>query len=100
MSRPSPTGSTRTWPRKQKRRNERMRRIVALLALGTLPLLAGQPRGEDADIVFADFEGETYGDWKTTGTAFGKGPARGALPGQMPVTGFRGRGLVNSFHGG
>jgi fructan beta-fructosidase len=52
------------------------------------------------DILIADFEGDTYGDWKTTGQAFGKGPARGTLPGQMPVTGFLGKGLVNSFHGG
>ena len=52
------------------------------------------------DVVYADFEGKTYGDWKTTGKAFGDGPANGALPGQMAVTGFRGKGLVNSFHGG
>ena len=50
--------------------------------------------------MIADFEGETYGDWKTTGTAFGPGPARGTLPGQMAVSGFEGKGLVNSFHGG
>src|SRR5689334_13224056 len=49
------------------------------------------------DVVFADFEGENYGDWKITGEAFGTGPARGALAGQMSVTGFRGKGLVNSF---
>jgi fructan beta-fructosidase len=53
-----------------------------------------------ADIVFADFEGTDYGDWKVTGTAFGKGPAKGTLPNQMPVTGYKGKGLVNSFHGG
>ena len=29
------------------------------------------------DIVIADFEGETYGDWNATGAAFGPGPARG-----------------------
>jgi sucrose-6-phosphate hydrolase SacC (GH32 family) len=52
------------------------------------------------DIVYADFEGETWGDWKVTGAAFGKGPARGTLPGQMHVTGFAGKGLVNSFVGG
>jgi fructan beta-fructosidase len=52
------------------------------------------------DVLIADFEGDTYGDWKTTGQAFGNGPARGALPGQMPVSGFLGKGLVNSFHGG
>ncbi len=52
------------------------------------------------DILIADFEGETYGDWKVEGEAFGKGPARGAIGHQMPVTGFRGKGLVNSFNGG
>jgi sucrose-6-phosphate hydrolase SacC (GH32 family) len=49
------------------------------------------------DIVIADFEGDTYGDWKTSGEAFGSGPAHGALPGQMAVSGFDGKGLVNSF---
>jgi fructan beta-fructosidase len=52
------------------------------------------------EIVLADFEGETFGDWTAVGTAFGAGPARGTLPGQMEVTGFRGRGLINSFNGG
>src|SRR5262249_37192264 len=55
---------------------------------------------ERPDLVIADFEGDTYGDWTTTGTAFGKGPARGTLPNQMPVTGFLGKGLVNSYVGG
>jgi fructan beta-fructosidase len=75
-----------------------MRAILALLflLLLTSPLRAGQR----PDILIADFEGEDYGDWKVTGTAFGKGPARGTLPNQMPVTGFLGKGLVNSYHGG
>src|SRR5690349_4843310 len=74
-----------------------MPRFLSLLAFLTLAAAthAGAP-----DIVFADFEGDDYGPWKTTGTAFGKGPARGTLPGQMPVSGFLGRGLVNSFLGG
>jgi fructan beta-fructosidase len=55
---------------------------------------------DEPDIVFADFEGATYGDWVTTGTAFGSGPAKGTLPNQMPVTGFKGKGLVNSYLGG
>ena len=46
------------------------------------------PAADRADILVADFEGDTYGDgWKTTGTAFGKGPAKGTLPNQMPVSG-------------
>jgi hypothetical protein len=51
------------------------------------------------DIVIADFEGSSYGRWVTTGVAFGPGPVRGDLPTQH-VTGFKGRGLANSFHGG
>jgi CheY-like chemotaxis protein len=52
------------------------------------------------DILIADFEEPDYGRWKTTGDAFGPGPARGTLPGQMEVSGFEGKGLVNSFYGG
>src|SRR6266542_1394485 len=67
-----------------------------------LVLLCGTASAADrTDILVADFEGDTYGEgWKTTGTAFGKGPAKGALPGQMPVSGYLGKGLVNSYLGG
>lgn len=58
----------------------------------------GTPGGPP--LLIADFEGADYGTWKVTGTAFGSGPARGALPNQMHVGGFQGRGLVNSFNGG
>ena len=69
--------------------------LGVLFVVAAARLSAAQP-----DIVIADFEGETYGEWKTTGEAFGSGPAHGTLPGQMPVTGFEGKGLVNSFNGG
>jgi sucrose-6-phosphate hydrolase SacC (GH32 family) len=49
---------------------------------------------------FASFDGGTYGGWTTSGSAFGSSPATGTLPGQMPVTGFKGTGLVNSYLGG
>ena len=51
------------------------------------------PEGE----VFEDFEAPGYGDWTTTGAAFGSGPATGTLPGQQTVSGFAGERLVNSF---
>ncbi len=70
-----------------------------LTAFLTLVLLAPVGRAAD-DILIADFEGETYGPWKTTGEAFGPGPARGTLPGQMHVDGYKGKGLVNSFYKG
>jgi len=69
--------------------------VLLLVGLGIRVTLAQEP-----DILLADFEGVNYGDWKTTGTAFGTGPARGTLPGQMPVDGYVGTGLANSFFGG
>ena len=55
------------------------------------------PAADRPDVLIADFEGDSYGGWITEGEAFGSGPAHGTLPGQMAVTGFLGRGLVNSF---
>ena len=70
--------------------------LIAVLAAAPLAAAADRP-----DLLVADFEGDTYGPgWTTAGTAFGTGPARGTLPNQMPVSGFLGKGLVNSFLGG
>lgn len=52
------------------------------------------------DVLIADFEGDDFGGWKVSGEAFGKAPAKGALDGQMPVSGFLGTGFVNGYHGG
>ncbi|POX51693.1 glycosyl hydrolase family 32 [Streptomyces sp. Ru71] len=60
---------------------------------GTLLKQAPPPAGT----VLADFEGGTYGDWTTTGDAFGAAPAGGTLPHQQEVSGYLGSGLVNSF---
>jgi fructan beta-fructosidase len=69
--------------------------MISFLFLSCAALAADRP-----DRVFADFEGDTYGDWTTTGTAFGASPAKGRLAGQMAVAGFEGKRLVNSFVGG
>ncbi len=50
--------------------------------------------------VFEDFERASYEGWTTTGTAFGKRPSRGTEGGQQEVSGFAGRGLVNTFIAG
>jgi uncharacterized protein (DUF608 family) len=55
---------------------------------------------EQPPTVFADFEGDGYGEWGVEGEAFGSGPAHGTLPDESPVTQFEGRGLVNTFLGG
>jgi fructan beta-fructosidase len=63
-------------------------------------LVAAASLQAEGDLLIADFEGETYGEWKVEGEAFGAGPARGTLLDQMEVAGFLGKGLVNSFHKG
>ena len=77
--------------------------IIPLLALSSCLSVTGPQTQEvspgPADILIADFEGPDYGDWKVTGKAFGPGPARGTLPNQMKVTGYEGKGLVNSYFG-
>ena len=55
---------------------------------------------ERPDVLVADFEAKDYGEWTAKGEAFGPGPAEGTLPNQMPVTGFLGKRLANSFYGG
>src|SRR5580693_8885357 len=76
--------------------------ILSILTAAAAFGAAGPIRAHAAgpDIVLADFEGEGYGDWKVTGEAFGPGPAHRALPGQMTVTGFQGKGWVSSSAGG
>jgi len=76
---------------------------VGTMLAGCTPVGGDAPGGAPADaarkdILIADFEGTTYGEgWKVEGEAFGSGPARGTLPHQAKVFGFRGKGLVNTF---
>ncbi len=44
-------------------------------------------RGEEPELLIADFEGKIYGGWEVLGETFGPGPAQGALPNQMPASG-------------
>lgn len=76
-----------------------MKKILTLLS--AFLLSGGALAADRPDVLIADFEGESYSEgWKITGTAFGNGPAKGTLPNQMAVTGFLGKGLVNSYRGG
>ena len=76
-----------------------MKRLF-LYGLLLLTATAATFAAERPDKVVADFEGDTYGEWQVEGEAFGSGPAKGALPGQMSVGGYLGKGLVNSFYRG
>ncbi len=73
---------------------ERDRRVLVHAA-------APCPHAETAPpTVFADLEGEDYGDWTVEGDAFGSGPVSGTLPNQSPVTGYQGDKLVNTYLNG
>ncbi len=47
--------------------------------------------------VFEDFEKGSYEGWTVEGTAFGSAPHTGTSPWQQPVSGFWGKGLVNTY---
>jgi fructan beta-fructosidase len=65
--------------------------LTVLMSLGVAAADDAPPR------MLADFNGDDYGDWQATGEAFGSGPARGTLPNQMPVSGWVGKGYVNTY---
>jgi len=69
-----------------------------MIAAGALALLMSCKGTHDK--VVADFETDTFQGWTVEGEAFGTGPAKGTLPGQEAISGFVGKGLANSFHGG
>ncbi|MDA1159516.1 MAG: DUF1553 domain-containing protein, partial [Planctomycetota bacterium] len=80
-------------------------RITAMLT-GAAEVLFGNPQPADnegrsagprPDIVFAEFEGEDFGDWKPEGEAFATGPTVAGFSNQQPVSGFAGKKLVNSY---
>jgi fructan beta-fructosidase len=74
-------------------------RTTSLPLIGLSILLSGLTAIAD-DILVEDFEAGTYEGWTITGEAFGKSPVSGELPGQMKLSGFRGKYLVNTFVNG
>ncbi len=73
---------------------------IALFLWWMPTLVFAQQTSQRADVLIADFEASTYGNWKVEGDAFGPSPAEGTLQGQMHVSGFQGKRLVNSFFKG
>jgi non-lysosomal glucosylceramidase len=73
---------------------------LASLVMSIRELDRPNPAATRPPEVFADFESGSYGVWKKTGAAFGEKPVAGTLPNQQPVSGFGGKGLVNSYVGG
>ena len=72
---------------------------LSILSALEVPASDDQPLSP-GDILIADFEGETYGDWTAEGAAFGTRPAQANVSPGNKVVGQWGRGLVNSYLGG
>ena len=87
----------------QRRNGQRRNRVIRgsemiFLECSAAELPPAKP-SERPDIVFDDFESETYGGWSVTGKAFGSGPVEAArMPSYQGDVGARGKRLVNS-HG-
>lgn len=79
------------------------RYLLAARAAWQAPKVDEAPVGpqdnSDKDILFEDFEGDNYDGWIITGKPFGDRPANGTIGGQQPVSGFLGKGLVNTYLG-
>ena len=74
--------------------------LASCFSFALFTIVISAPVSAADDILINDFEADNYGDWKVEGTAFGTAPAKGTLGGQMHVSGFEGKRLVNTFLGG
>ena len=74
--------------------------FCACVLLGSDACAADHQPLASSDILIADFEGDTHGDWKVVGDAFGAKPAEANVSPRNRVIGHWGKGLVNSFLGG
>ncbi len=87
---------------------ERERTSLSDYLFAAYEVMHGTPKPEDAkevargqrpDEVFEDFESDSFAKWKVEGSAFERGPTEGTPPGQMPVSGFEGKRLLDSWAG-
>ena len=76
------------------------RGITSVLMNAVKPAQTKQEKQPRPPRILADFEHDDYHGWAAEGEAFGTGPAAGTLADQNPVSGFEGKGLVNTFLGG
>lgn len=68
--------------------------ITRIIFLGFLLLLILNSKTRGQDIVIADFESDSYGEWRVEGKAFGLEPTEGH---KLQVSGYQGSRLVNSY---
>ena len=72
---------------------------LTLVQCSAEPIPENQRPTPRPEIVFETFEND-YSQWKVEGDAFGTKPATGTLPDQQSVSGFLGKGLVNTYLNG
>ncbi len=70
--------------------------MISRIGFYFLALLTASMYAHGQDVVVADFESSTYGDWKVEGEAFGLGPTDGQ---KLQVSGYQGSRLANSYGG-
>lgn len=79
------------------RRNRILREPGLMLLSCTAEAAVEKPAEKRPDILFEDFEKETYENWKVEGTAFGRGPIRRTeIPSYQGEVGGKGERVVNS----
>jgi non-lysosomal glucosylceramidase len=79
------------------RRNRIVREpALTLLDCSAQPLPPAEAPARPA-IVFMSFDGKDYEGWTATGEAFGARPAAGALASYQSLSGYQGKGLVNTY---
>ena len=72
-----------------------------MMHLRFLPFLAIPALITPADAAFQSFEGDGFGNWKTTGSAFGLSPVHGRLDEmEKPFTAYSNDAFATSAHGG
>ncbi|WP_265593321.1 HEAT repeat domain-containing protein [Verrucomicrobium sp. BvORR034] len=80
--------------------SRRFKLLPALSALLTTTSLLSAPASSPSGANFS-FEGDGFDTWTEDGSAFGRGPAAGKVPGMNgTVTGFAGHAFACSGHGG
>ena len=89
-------GSTRCFRSTRSTAWFRLRLVFLSLVLGTLGFCS-EPA---ADILIADFEDDSFGDWEISDKAFSFGPARTGDPGVVAHPGVEGVGYASSNLGG
>jgi fructan beta-fructosidase len=77
-----------------------MKNAYLRLPVSTLIVLSCLMCSKQKDLMIADFNTGSYGDWKTEGNAFGKNPSSGVLPVNIAAEHFASDQMASSYQWG